>query len=127
MEARGQLFQKKERKRIYLMIIISWSIRTSKKKTTADIFRLTDHLPYLFESSCYSILDFLFSYHSHSFTFFEYDGLIVSLRYIFISTFHLLFYSLSKPDPRCYRKYLKNLHFATSILTFQLFTSLLWI
>src|SRR6266511_1889699 len=89
MEARGRLLQKEGRKRIYLMIIISWSIRTSKK-TTADIFRLADHLPYLSESSCHSILDFPFSHLSHSFTFFEYGGLIVSLRYIFISTFLLL-------------------------------------
>src|SRR6266496_2511034 len=72
------------------MIIISWSIRISKKKTTADIFRLTNVLLYLSESSCYSILDFLFSYFSYSFTFFEYGGLIVLLRYIFISIFLLL-------------------------------------
>src|SRR6266511_4077330 len=88
MEARGRLLQKEGRKRIYLMIIISWSIRTSKK-TTADIFRQADHLPCLSESSCYSILDFSFSHFSHSFTFFEYGGLIVSLRYTFISIFLL--------------------------------------
>src|SRR6266498_1820777 len=90
IEARGRLLQKERKKRIYLMIIISWSIRTSKKKMTADIFHLTDHLPYLSESSCHSILDFPFSHLSYSFTFFEYGGLIVSLRYIFISTFLLL-------------------------------------
>src|SRR6266496_2045342 len=72
------------------MIIISWSIRTSKKKTIADIFRLVDYLPYLSESSCYSILDFLFFYLNHFFTFFEYGGLIVLFRYIFISIFLLL-------------------------------------
>src|SRR6266536_219343 len=90
MKDRGRFLQKKERKRIYLIIIISWSIRTSKKKMTADIFRLIDYLPYLSESSCYSILDFLFSHLNHSFTFFEYGGLIVLLQYIFISTFLLL-------------------------------------
>src|SRR6266536_2422984 len=104
------------------MIIISWSIRISKKKTTADIFRLVDYLPYLFESSCYSILNFLFSYLSYSFTFFEYGGLIVSLRYTFISIFFLLdiFIVLFtfEADPRYYYRYLKNFHFATSILTF---------
>src|SRR6266498_3893751 len=94
---------------------------------TANIFRLTDYLTYLSESSCHSILDFLFFYFSHSFTFFEYGGLIVSLRYTFISTFYSLFHSLSKPDPRYYRGYLKNLYFATSILTFQPSTSLSWI
>src|SRR6266498_5987586 len=72
------------------MIIINWSIRISKKKTTADIFRLIDYLPYLSESSCYSILDFLFFHLNYSFTFFEYGGLIVSRRYIFISIFLLL-------------------------------------
>src|SRR6266536_1473793 len=72
------------------MIVISWSIRISKKKTTADIFRLIDYLPYLSESSCYSILDFLFFHLSHFFTFFEYGGLIVLFRYIFISIFFLL-------------------------------------
>src|SRR6266536_4607402 len=90
MEARGRLLQKEGRKRIYLMIVISWSIRTSKRKTIIDIFRLADYLPYLSKNSCYSILNFLFSYLSHSFTFFEYSGLIVSLRYIFISIFLLL-------------------------------------
>ncbi len=90
IEARGRLLQKKGRKRIYLIIIISWSIRTSKKKTTADIFHLTDHLSCLSESSYHSILDFPFSYLSHSFTFFEYGELIISLRYIFISIFFLL-------------------------------------
>ncbi len=113
------------------MIIISWSIRTSKKKTTVDIFRQVDYLSYLSENSCHSILDFLFFYLSHSFIFFEYGGLIVSLRYIFISIFYSLFYSLfhslSKPDPRCYYKYLKKFYFATSTSTFQLSTSLLWI
>src|SRR6266498_5464877 len=89
MEARGRLLQKKGEKRIYLMIIISWSIRTSKK-TTVDIFRQADYLPCLSESSCHSILDFSFSYLSYSFTFFEYGELIVSLRYIFISIFLLL-------------------------------------
>src|SRR6266498_2843943 len=127
IEARRRLLQKKGRKRIYLMTIISWSIRTSKKKTTVDIFRLTNHLPYLSESSCHSILNFPFYHLSHSFTFFEYDGLIVSLQYTFISTFHSLFYSLSKPDPQYHRKYLKNLHFATSTSTFQSSTSLSWI
>src|SRR6266498_4653960 len=124
IEARRRLLQKKGRKRIYLMTIISWSIRTSKKKTTADIFRLTDHLPYLSESSCHSILNFLFSHLNHSFTFFEYSGLIVSLRYIFILTFLLLdIFTIPftipftfEADPRCHREYLKNLHFATSIL-----------
>src|SRR6266498_4065368 len=111
MEARGRLLQKKRRKRIYLMIIISWSIRTSKKKTIVDIFRLVDYLPYLSESSCHSILDFSFFYFSYAFTFFEYSGLIVLLRYIFISTFHSLFHSLSKPDPRYHRGYLKNFLF----------------
>ncbi len=90
IEARGRLLQKKGRKRIYLIIIISWSIRTWKKKTTADIFHLTDHLSWLSESSYHSILDFPFSYLSHSFTFFEYGELIISLRYIFISIFFLL-------------------------------------
>src|SRR6266487_1449940 len=90
MKAMGRLLQKKRRKRIYLIIIISWSIRISKKKITADIFRLVNHLPYLSESSCYSILDFLFSHFNHSFTFFEYNGLIISPRYIFISIFLLL-------------------------------------
>src|SRR6266536_1340872 len=135
MKARERLLQKKGRKKIYLIIIISWSIRISKKKTTADIFCLIDYLPYLSESSCHSILDFLFSYFSYSFTFFEYDGLIVLFRYIFISifllldTFTILFIVLFtfEADPRCYYKYLKNLYFATSILIFQLFTSLLWI
>src|SRR6266511_1579023 len=106
---------------IYLMIIISWTIRTSKKKTIVDIFRLIDYLPYLFESSCCSILDFLFSYLSHSFIFFEYGGLIISLRYIFISIFLLfdIFIILFtfEADPRYHYKYLKN-HFATSILIF---------
>src|SRR6266496_2512951 len=104
------------------MIIISWSIRISKKKTTADIFRLTNDLLYLSESSCYSILDFLFSYFSYSFTFFEYGGLIVLLRYIFISIFLLLdtfiVLFIFEADPRCYYRYLKNLYFATSILIF---------
>src|SRR6266536_3527956 len=117
------------------MTIISWSIRTSKKKTIVDIFRLIDYLSYLSESSCYSILNFLFFHLSHSFTFFEYGGLIVLFRYIFISifllldTFTVLFIILFtfEADPRCYYKYLKNLYFATSILIFQLFTSLLWI
>ncbi|SRR6266536_4821373 len=135
IEARRRLLQKKERKKIYLIIIISWSIRTSKKKTTADIFHLVDYLSYLSESSCYSILDFPFSYFSHSFTFFEYSGLIVSLRYTFISIFLLLdiftvlftILFTFEADPRCYYKYLKNLHFATSILIFQLPTSPLWI
>src|SRR6266511_5104917 len=90
MEARGRLLQKEGRKRIYLMIIISWSIRISKKKTIVDIFRQADYLPCLSESSCHSILDFSFSYLSYSFTFFEYGELIVSLRYIFISIFLLL-------------------------------------
>src|SRR6266536_5743543 len=90
METRGQLLKKKGRKKIYLITIISWNIRTSKKKTTADIFRQINHLPYLSESSYHSILDFLFSHFSHSFIFFEYSGLIVSLRYIFISIFLLL-------------------------------------
>src|SRR6266536_3442344 len=131
MEARGRLLQKKGRKRIYLMTMISWSIRTSKKKTTADIFRLIDYLPYLSKSSCYSILDLLFSHFNHSFTFFEYDGLIVSLRYIFILIFLLLdiftvlFTVLFtfEADPRYYYKYLKNFYFATSISIFQLHTS----
>ena len=139
MEARGRLLQKEGRKRIYLIIIISWSIRISKKKTIADIFRLVDYLPYLFESSCHSILDFLFFYLSYSFIFFEYGGLIVSLRYIFISTFLLLdiftvLFTIPftvpfifEADPRCYYGYLKNLHFATSILIFQSSTSLSWI
>ncbi len=122
IEARGRLFQKKERKRIYLIIIISWSIRISKKKITADIFRLIDYLPCLSENSCYSILDFLFSYLSHSFTFFEFGGLIVSLRYIFISIFLLLdiftILFTFEADPRYYYKYLKNFYFATSILIF---------
>src|SRR6266511_306272 len=108
------------------MIIISWSIRTLKKKMIADIFRLVDYLLYLFESSCHFILDFPFSYFSYSFTFFEYGGLIVSLRYIFISIFLLLdtfivpFIVLFtfEADPRCYYRYLKNLYFATSILIF---------
>src|SRR6266498_2162187 len=60
IETRGRLLQKEKRKRIYLITIINWSIRTSKKKTIADIFRLTDRLPYLSESSCHSILDFPF-------------------------------------------------------------------
>src|SRR6266498_5182524 len=89
IEARGRLLQKEGRKRIYLMIIISWSIRISKK-TTIDIFRLTDYLPYLSENSYHSILNFLFSHLSHSFIFFEYDRLIVSLQYIFILIFLLL-------------------------------------
>src|SRR6266498_2235503 len=118
IEARGRLLQKEGRKRIYLMIIISWSIRISKK-TTADIFRLVDYLPYLSESSYYSILDFLFSYLSYSFTFFEYGGLIVSLRYIFISIFFLLdIFIISftvlftfEADPRYHHRYLKNLYF----------------
>src|SRR6266511_3096151 len=131
MEARGRLLQKEGRKRIYLMIIISWSIRISKKKTIVDIFRLADYLPCLSESSCHSILGFSFSYLSHSFTFFEYGGLIVSLRYTFISIF-LLFdtFTISfifEADSRCYYGYLKNLHFATSTLTFQLPTSPSWI
>src|SRR6266511_150935 len=104
------------------MIIISWSIRISKKKTIVDIFRLTDYLPCLFESSCYSILGFLFFYFSHSFTFFEYGGLIVLFRYIFISIFFLLdifiILFIFEADPRCYYGYLKNLHFAISILIF---------
>src|SRR6266498_810869 len=108
------------------MIIISWSIRISKKKMIVDIFRLVNYLPYLFESNCHSILNFLFSYLSHSFIFFEYSGLIVSLRYIFISIFLLLdiftvlFIILFtfEADPRCYYKYLKNLYFATLILIF---------
>src|SRR6266498_857845 len=104
------------------MIIISWSICISKKKTTADIFRLANYLLYLSESSCYSILDFLFSHLSHSFTFFEYGKLIVSLRYIFISIF-LLFdiftvLFIFEADPRYYYGYLKNLHFAILILIF---------
>src|SRR6266498_1937121 len=70
--------------------MISWSIRISKKKTIVDIFRLVDYLLCLSESSCYFIMGFLFSYFSHSFTFFEYGELIVSLRYIFISIFLLL-------------------------------------
>src|SRR6266536_4046082 len=119
MEARGRLLQKEGRKRIYLMIMISWSIRILKKKTIADIFRLVDYLLYLSKSSCHSILDFLFFYLSYSFTFFEYGGLIVSFRYIFISIFFLLdIFTVSftfEADPRCYYKYLKNLHFATSI------------
>ena len=122
MEARERLLQKEGRKRIYLIIIISWSIRTSKKKTTADIFRLINYLSYLSESSCHSILDFLFSYLSHSFIFFEYSGLIVSFRYTFISTFLLLdTFTVSftfETDPRCHYRYLKNLYFATSILIF---------
>src|SRR6266536_6308023 len=115
MEARGRLLQKEGRKRIHLMTMISWSIRTSKK-TTADIFRLVDYLPYLSESSCHSILDFPFSHLSHSFTFLEYGGLIVSLRYIFISIFLLLdtftvsftFEARSSMLPWVYKK---NLHF----------------
>ena len=126
MEARGRLLQKEGRKRIYLMIIISWSIRISKKKTIVDIFRLVDYLPYLSESSCYSILDFPFFYLSHSFTFFEYGGLIFSLRYIFISIFFLLdiftvlftILFTFEADPRYHYRYLKNFHFATSILIF---------
>src|SRR6266536_796109 len=100
MKARELLIQKKKRKRIYLIIIISWSIRISKKKTTTDIFRLTDYLSYLSENSCYFILNFLFSYFNHSFIFFEYNGLIVLFRYFFYSTyllFHSLFHSFSKP------------------------------
>src|SRR6266498_4095136 len=120
IEARGRLLQKEGRKRIYLMIIISWSIRISKK-TIIDIFRLADYLLYLSESSCYSILNFLFSHLNHSFTFFEYGELIVSLRYIFIFSF------IFEADPRCYYRYLKNLYFATSILIFQLPTSPSWI
>src|SRR6266536_4898 len=97
------------------MTIISWSIRTSKKKTTADIFRLINYLSYLSESSCHSILDFLFSYLSHSFIFFEYSGLMVSLRYTFISifflldTFTILFIILFtfEADPRYHYRYLK--------------------
>src|SRR6266498_5998012 len=131
MEARGRLLQKEGRKRIYLMIIISWSIRISKKKTIVDIFRLTNYLPCLSESSCYFILGFLFSHLSHSFIFFEYGGLIVSLRYIFISIFLLLdtfiILFIFEADPRCYYGYLKNLYFATSILIFQLPTSPSWI
>src|SRR6266536_311340 len=131
MEARGRLLQKEGRKRIYLMIMISWSIRISKKKTIVDIFRLADYLSYLSENSCYSILDFLFFHLSYSFTFFEYGGLIVLLRYIFISTFLLLdiFIVLFtfEADPRCHYEYLKNLYFATSILIFQLPTSPSWI
>ena len=131
MEIRGRLLQKKGRKRIYLMIIISWNIRISKKKTTADIFHLTNHLPYLSESSCYFILDFPFSHLNHSFTFVEYNGLIVSLRYTFISTFLLLdtftvlftILFTFEADPRCHHRYLKNLHFATSTSIFQLPTS----
>src|SRR6266536_864552 len=111
--------------------MISWSIRISKKKTTADIFRLANHLPYLSESSCHSILNFPFSHLSHSFTFFEYGRLIVSLRYTFISTF-LLLDTFTVPftfeaDPRYHHRYLKNLHFATSTLIFQLPTSPSWI
>src|SRR6266498_6146164 len=113
------------------MIIISWSIRISKKKTTADIFRLADHLPCLSESSCHSILNFLFFYFSYSFTFFEYGGLIVLFRYIFISIFLLLdiftILFIFEADSRCYHEYLKNLYFVTSISIFQLPTSLLWI
>src|SRR6266536_455003 len=104
------------------MTIISWSIRTSKKKTTVDIFRLIDYLSYLSESSCHSILDFLFSYLSHFFTFFEYGGLIVSLRYIFISIFLLLVIFIIpftfEADPRCHYRYLKNLYFVISITIF---------
>src|SRR6266511_5437163 len=121
IEARGRHLQKEGRNRIYLIIIISWSIRISKKMIV-DIFRLADRLPYLSESSCYFILNFLFSYLSHSFTFFEYGGLMVLLRYIFISIFLLLdIFIVSftfKADPRCYYRYLKNLHFVTSILIF---------
>src|SRR6266536_1272225 len=134
IKARERLLQKKRKKRIYLIIIISWSIRISKK-TIADIFRLTDYLSYLSKNSYYSILDFLFSYLSYSFIFFEYNGLMISLRYIFISIFLLLdiftilftILFTFEADPRCYYKYLKNLHFATSILIFQLPTSPLWI
>ncbi len=90
MEARGRLLQKERRKRIYLIIMISWSIRISKKKTIVDIFRLINYLSYLFKSSCHSILNFPSFYLNYSFTFFEYGGLIVSLRYIFISIFFLL-------------------------------------
>src|SRR6266536_3978368 len=104
------------------MIIINWSIRISKKKTTTDIFRLIDYLPYLSESSYHSILDFPFSHLNHSFTFFEYGGLIILFRYTFISTFLLLdiftFPFTFKADPRCYHRYLKNLHFATSTSLF---------
>src|SRR6266536_4461118 len=103
-KTRKRLLKKEGRKRNYLMIIISWNIRTSKKKITAEIFRLIDYLPYLSKSGCHSILNFPFSHLSHSFTFFEYSGLIVSLRYTFISIFYLLFHSLSKPDPRYHRK-----------------------
>src|SRR6266536_6647848 len=119
IETRGRLLQKERRKRIYLITIISWSIRTSKKKTIADIFRLVDYLPYLSESSCYSILDFLFFYLNHFFTFFEYGGLIVLFRYIFISIF-LLLDTFTVPftilftfeaDSRYYYRYLKNLYF----------------
>src|SRR6266542_3875656 len=120
MKVRGRFFQKEGRKRIYLIIMISWSIRISKKKMTVDIFRLIDYLLYLSESSCYSILYFLFSYLSYSFIFFEYGGLIVSLRYIFISIFLLLdiftvlftILFIFEADPRCYYRYLKNLYFA---------------
>src|SRR6266498_298221 len=91
IKSKGRFLQKKKRrKRIYLIIIISWSIRTSKKKTIADIFRLANYLSYLFKNSYHSILNFPFSYFSHFFIFFEYGELIVSLRYIFISIFLLL-------------------------------------
>src|SRR6266536_2205549 len=128
IKARGRLLQKEGRKRIYLITIISWSIRTSKKKTIADIFHLTNHLSYLSESSCHSILDFPFSHLSHSFTFFKYNRLIISLRYTFISIFLLLdtfiipftILFTFEADPRYHHKYLKNLHFATSISIFQL-------
>ena len=121
IEARGRLLQKKGRKKIYLIIIISWSIRILKKMTV-DIFRLVDYLLYLSENNYHSILNFLFSYLSHSFTFFEYGGLIVLLRYIFISIFFLLdiFIVLFtfEADPRCYYRYLKNFYFAIFILIF---------
>src|SRR6266536_3446647 len=130
-KTRKRLLKKEGRKRNYLMIIISWNIRTSKKKITAEIFRLIDYLPYLSKSGCHSILNFPFSHLSHSFTFFEYSGLIVSLRYTFISTFLLLDTSTVlftfEADPRYYHKYLKNLHFATSTSIFQLPTSPSWI
>src|SRR6266487_1407016 len=112
--------------------MINWSIRISKKKTIIDIFCLVDYLSCLSKSSCYFILDFLFSYFSYFFIFFEYGGLIVSFRYIFISifllldTFIVLFIVLFtfEADPRYHYRYLKNFHFVISILTFQLPTSL---
>ncbi|SRR6266511_1305840 len=116
MEVRGRFFQKEERKRIYLKIIISWSIRISKKKMIVDIFRLANYLSYLSENNYYFILNFSFFHFNYFFIFFEYGGLIVSLRYTFISIFFLLdiftilftILFIFEADPRYHHKYLKN-------------------